>query len=185
MSKSAQKVAKEPSEIEKDAKLFKILQGSFPLFKKTILPILLIILILSFIGALLTAFLLTDVYWQQNCISAAVTALSNKIAADSSYTLTSADRALQYESLALSFTGLIFKSAFEFFPLVGLLLLATGCLAHLYTDQKEGSSTWWQSIAVPFSNRKRGATAIFLLLFLMLLIPVGLILIGISRRESL
>ena len=51
MNESAQQVATEPSEIEKDANFFKILQGSLPLLKKTLFPILLLIIILSFIGA--------------------------------------------------------------------------------------------------------------------------------------
>ena len=111
---------------------------------------MLLIIILSFIGALLVVFLLTDVFWQQNAISPAVTALSNLLTSNPQYTLTGADRALQYESLELYFTILVFKSAFEFLPLLGLLLFPTGRLAYIYTEQKEGSPSWWRSIVSPF-----------------------------------
>ena len=153
----------------------RIIRQSGPLFLKTFIPIFLTLLLSTVICALGLTLILPNSDWAQIVLRPELQALQDRIHADASYELTALDKSLNFQQLSLYFQSLLTKIGFEFVTPLVLLFGSTIKLNSMLSSNKKNSITWIKSFKAPLKSGKTFLTGLFLFLFLVLLIPIGLV----------
>lgn len=162
------------SEKKFDLSLLTIFKDSLKLLKKTILPTLIFILLLSLITAGLSLLFFTEAKWTIIENSSAYEEILNIVKNNSDYILSDEENKLFWNYQALYWIILIFESSMRLIVPITLLILSTGKIYSLYYEDEDAPSSWIISITKPFNSRKRAMTSLFLIIIGSILITLGI-----------
>jgi hypothetical protein len=161
--------------MEETASIKAIIIESLQLLKKTLFPTLGIIFLLSFIVALFALLLLVNPGWELRNVAAELQ-LINEYSKDPAYELPSNFQEIQFRFLQLTLYNLVITSFLQFLCPIGLLLLTTGRIYHIYTSDKDAPKTWLRSLKSPLSTPRRAFTSFTLVILLSFFVPIGIML---------
>ncbi len=155
--------------------LLNIFKDSLKLLKKTILPLLLIIFLLSLITAGINLLLLTNAKWTIFELSADYNDIVKSLDSDPDYVLSDENNKLyRYYSILLMITN-VAQWSMLLFIIISLLIMSTGRIYSLYYEDDDAPSNWIESVIKPFNSGKRALTSLFLTIFGSILITLGFI----------
>ena len=161
------------SEKKFDLSLGTIFIDSFKLLKKTILPTLIFIFILTLIITGLNLLILTNAKWtiieMGNEYSNILEILKN----DPEYVLSDEMNTVYRNYPTLFLITNIAEGSLLFFILISLLMISIGKIYSLYYEDEDAPSTWITSITKPFNSGKRALTSLFLIIFGSIIISTG------------
>ena len=163
------------SEKKIDLSLLTIFKDSLKLLKKTILPILIFIFLLSIITAVLNLLIFTGAKWTIIEKSSAYEEILNIVKSNPDYVLSDEENKLFWNYQALYWIILIFESSMRLIIPITLLILSTGKIYSLYYEDEDAPSSWIISITKPFNSGKRTITSLFLIILGSILITLGII----------
>jgi hypothetical protein len=145
------------------------------LIKPTILPLLGYILLFSAIGAVFSMLLLTGALWNTHQFAIDNAAWLAQVQADPSFVLTD-EQAQMYRLYSLTiFMNQVIRWMFTFFVPILTLMVSAGKIYSLLSHDPDTPQTWKASFKQPFNSLTRFATALLLILLLLLGITFGLI----------
>jgi predicted RNA-binding Zn-ribbon protein involved in translation (DUF1610 family) len=162
------------SEKKFDLSLSTIFIDSLKMLKKTILPTLIFIFLLSLIIAGLNLLILTGAKRTVIEMSASYADIVEILNSNPEYVL-SDEMNKVYRNYPILFLIInIAQWSMPFFILICLLMISTGKIYSLYYDgDVDSSSGWIKSVTIPFNSGKRAMTSLFLLIFGSILISIG------------
>lgn len=163
------------SEKKFNLSLLKIFKDSLKLLKKTILPTIIFIFLLSLITAGINLLFLTGSKWVIIEKSSAYEEILKLIKLNTDYMLSDEENKLFWNYQALYWIILIFESSMRLIIPITLLILSTGKIYSLYYEDEDAPSSWIISITKPFNSGKRTMTSLFLIIIGSILITLGII----------
>ncbi|MHA1719282.1 MAG: zinc ribbon domain-containing protein [Promethearchaeota archaeon] len=156
-----------------DISLIKIFKDSFKLLKKTILPLLLFISILSFISACLKLLILTDANWALYKVSDIYNEIARKLKENPDLVLSNDEyRTIRIYSVLFFISNITDWSLLLLGP-ISLLVLSTGKIYFIYYRDNDAPSKWLESIKFPFNSKKRAITSLYIIIFGSIFISIG------------
>ena len=161
------------SEKEIDLSLLTIFKDSLKLLKKTILPILIFIFLLSLITAGLNLLILTGVKRTVIEMSASYADIVEILASNPDYVLSDEMNKVYRNYPILFLITNIAQWSMPFFILISLLMISTGKIYSIYYEDDNAPSGWIKSVTKSFNSGKRVMTSIFLLIIGSILISIG------------
>lgn len=165
---------KSTNKAESESSLRKILKDSLSVLKSACLPLILFVILLSLLSSIIITFTLTDFFWEQKTLAPIITEINTKLDADPNYQLSAEEREFQIRVVYLFIATNVFNYVYQFIPIIGLFLITPAKLYYIHTKAPENKISWIQSLLSPFRGIKRAISAIFLFLFFIIIIPVGL-----------
>jgi len=161
------------SEKKIDLSLLTIFKDSLKLLKKTVLPILIFIFLLSLITAGLNLLILTGTKRTVIEMSASYADIVEILDSNPEYVLSDEMNKIYRNYPILFLITNIAQWSMPFFILISLLMISTGKIYSIYYEDNDAPSGWIKSITKPFNSGKRAMTSIFLLIIGSILISIG------------
>ena len=161
------------SEKKFDLSLGTIFLDSLKMLKKTILPTLIFIFLLTLIIAGLNLLILTGPKSTIIEMSSIYEEIKELKSIDPDYVLSDEMNAVYRNYPTLFLITTIAEGSLLFFILIPLLMISIGKIYSLYYEDEDAPSTWIKSITKPFNSGKRTLTSLFLIIFGSILISTG------------
>ncbi len=175
MSENKIDVDLQNSEKKFDLSLPTIFKDSLKLVKKTILPNLVFIFLLSLIVAGLSLLFFTEAKWAIIEKTDAYNEILKILNNNPDYVLSDEMNKLYWSYQTLYWITTISEwSIFLIIPIT-LLIMSTGKIYSLYYEDEDAPSDWIKSVIKPFNSGKRVMTSLFLIIFGSILITIGFI----------
>ncbi|MHA1888301.1 MAG: hypothetical protein DRO88_09020 [Promethearchaeia archaeon] len=157
----------------KSVSLKSILKEAWILFKKTALPTLGLVILLSLITAVFRLVYIPG-DWYIHANQSSYNSILEKLSSGQTE-LTQEENSLRFAYQIITSLTLWGRWSIPFFALLSVVLFSTGKIYFLQTHEPDSPQTWKESILVPFHTKSQGFTAVLYILIYPLLITVGLL----------
>ena len=161
------------SEKKFDLSLGIIFVDSFKLLKKSILPTLLFILLLTLIIAGVNLLILTGPKSTIIEMGKEYSDILEILSINPDYILSDEMNTVYRNYPTLFLITNVVEGSLLFFILIPLLMISIGKIYSSYYEDEDAPSTWIKSITKPFNSGKRALTSVFIIIFGSILISLG------------